>query len=326
MSFTPLVSIVIPVYNGENYLREAIDSALAQTYPHTEVLVVNDGSTDDGATERIAQSYGEQIRYFSKENGGVSTALNYGIEQMRGEYFSWLSHDDTYFPDKIATQIAWLDAHPDQRQEVILYSDFDIIDQDSKRLVVVQLGPLSPEEVPVALVEKSPVHGCAMLIPRSCFDKVGRFDESLRTTQDYHLWLRLARDFRFVHISKCLISGRVHSQQVTFTSSPLHGLECREFYIWALDFLSTEEVLAGTGTNSLAQAYSQIAYSLCWNKRAFQAARHAVSKSFQQFQQENSFTRFKLRLRNWSLAVVSYGLPIPLSMVRLLRRIRSKKK
>ncbi|MBO5570669.1 MAG: glycosyltransferase, partial [Clostridia bacterium] len=79
-SFLPKVSIVIPVYNGANFLREAIDSALGQTYPNIEILVVNDGSDDGGETESIALSYGNQIRYFRKENGGVATALNFGIE------------------------------------------------------------------------------------------------------------------------------------------------------------------------------------------------------------------------------------------------------
>ena len=93
---SPLISIVIPVYNGSNYLREAIDSALRQTYKNIEVLVINDGSNDNGATARIAKSYGKKIRYFEKPNGGVATALNMGIQKMRGEYFSWLSHDDLY--------------------------------------------------------------------------------------------------------------------------------------------------------------------------------------------------------------------------------------
>ena len=95
-SHLPLVSIVIPVYNGADYMREAIDSALSQTYPHIEVLVVNDGSTDSGATAAVARSYGDKIRYFEKKNGGVSSALNYGIRNMQGSYFSWLSHDDVY--------------------------------------------------------------------------------------------------------------------------------------------------------------------------------------------------------------------------------------
>ena len=93
----PLVSIVIPVFNGENYLKDAIDSAINQTYSNCEIIVVNDGSSD--ATEKIAKSYGKKIRYYKKENGGVSTALNLGLEKMTGDYFSWLSHDDLYKRD-----------------------------------------------------------------------------------------------------------------------------------------------------------------------------------------------------------------------------------
>lgn len=101
----PLVSIVIPVYNGSNYLKYAIDSALAQTYNNIEIIVVNDGSTDNGETEKLALSYGDSICYYAKENGGVSSAINFGIRQMKGEYFSWLSHDDQYSETKIERQL-----------------------------------------------------------------------------------------------------------------------------------------------------------------------------------------------------------------------------
>jgi len=99
----PKVSIVIPIYNGSNYMREAIDSALNQTYQNIEVIVVNDGSSDN--TEEIALSYGDKIRYYSKANGGVSTALNLGIQKMTGDYFCFLPHDDVFALDKIEKQI-----------------------------------------------------------------------------------------------------------------------------------------------------------------------------------------------------------------------------
>ena len=101
----PKVSIVIPVFNGANYLTSAIESALEQTYEDKEIIVVDDGSVDDDATKEIAKSYGDKIRYYLKENGGTSSALNFGIKNMNGEYFSWLSHDDVYYPKKIEMQI-----------------------------------------------------------------------------------------------------------------------------------------------------------------------------------------------------------------------------
>ena len=117
-SHLPLVSIVIPVYNGADYMREAIDSALSQTYPHIEVLVVNDGSTDSGATAAVARSYGDKIRYFEKKNGGVSSALNYGIRNMQGSYFSWLSHDDVYEKTKLRSSKKRIIIHRNSKGKV----------------------------------------------------------------------------------------------------------------------------------------------------------------------------------------------------------------
>ena len=96
----PIVSVVIPVYNGSNYLKNAIDSALAQTYENVEVIVVNDGSDDDGKTASIIKNYGNKIKSIEKENGGVASALNSGIREMNGDYFIWLSHDDELYPEK----------------------------------------------------------------------------------------------------------------------------------------------------------------------------------------------------------------------------------
>ncbi len=87
MQFHPLVSIIIPVYNGSNFLSQSIDCALAQSYENKEIIVINDGSTDSGESEKIALSYGDRIRYYHKENGGVSSALNFAFHKMNGEYF-----------------------------------------------------------------------------------------------------------------------------------------------------------------------------------------------------------------------------------------------
>ena len=113
-SFEPKVSIIIPAYIASNYLAEAIDSALKQTYKNIEILVINDGSKDNGATREIAEKYIAEhmgiVRYIEKENGGSSSALNTGIRNMKGEWFSWLSHDDLYYPDKAEKQITYINA------------------------------------------------------------------------------------------------------------------------------------------------------------------------------------------------------------------------
>lgn len=234
--FSPKVSIVIPVYNGSNYLCEAIDSALAQTYKNIEVIVVNDGSSDDGATERIALSYGDRIRYFRKENGGVASALNLGIREMRGEYFSWLSHDDVYYPDKVEVQIEWLRRHEGHRN-VVLYGDYDVINARSQVVKSVRGGGWKPHQFCIALIFSNPLHGCDALIPKTCLTEVGSFNESLRTTNDYDMWYRLARRFDFIHIQRAMIQGRDHGERDCYSLMHVQKREVTSLFKWMLDEL-----------------------------------------------------------------------------------------
>lgn len=216
--FNPMVSIIIPVYNGSNYMREAIDSALAQTYKNIEIIVVNDGSLDN--TDEIAKSYGDKIRYFAKENGGVSTALNMGISNMRGEYFSWLSHDDLYTPDKIEKNIFAIKDGPIR----IVYSDYDSIDEKGNYKGTVSAKKLhraADYEFGLFPILNGLVHGCSLLIHKSHFEKYGLFDEELRTTQDYTLWFKMFRGQRLKYIPESLVKGRVHQRQATHTSDKI---------------------------------------------------------------------------------------------------------
>ncbi len=240
---TPLVSIIIPVYNGIPYLREAIESALAQTYSPIEILVINDGSTDNGATDALARTYGEKIRYLSKPNGGVASALNLGIKEMKGEYFSWLSHDDVYYPEKIEKQIHYLNTLPSSvRPYTILYSDFEFIDKDSHYLSTVTMPNVTPQKFRSSILFESFLHGCSTLIPRSCFVICGLFNEQLRTTQDYDYWFRIAARYHFTYQPEVLIKSRTHAEQGTQTMSAIHYRECTEFFIRAVNELTSADI------------------------------------------------------------------------------------
>lgn len=209
--FRPLVSIVIPVYNGANYLNEAIDSAIAQTYDHIEVLVINDGSNDNGATERIALSYGDRIHYFRKENGGVSSALNLGIREMRGDYFSWLSHDDRYLPRKVETQIAWLSRS--ERKDVVLYGNIFLIDASGRRIGRTRHRDIPPDRFRGHLLMDHIANGCSMLIPKVVFPHGAPFREDLHITQDIDLWFRLSERHDFVLMEESLVEYRIFPEQ-----------------------------------------------------------------------------------------------------------------
>src|SRR5256885_13277506 len=107
---TPTVSVVMPVYNGGPFLRQSLDSILAQSYPDFEVIVVDDGSTDD--TPQILASYGSRIRTYRKPNGGGASAINYGIGQAHGEWIAWLSADDLWEPTNLERQVAAIMEEP----------------------------------------------------------------------------------------------------------------------------------------------------------------------------------------------------------------------
>ena len=266
----PRVSIVIPVYNGANYLRGAIDSALAQTYPNFEIIVVNDGSTDGGATEAIAKSYGDQLRYFHKQNGHVASALNYGIRHMTGEYFSWLSHDDLYRPEKIAAQIECTKVNPPR---TVVYSDFEILNAETGSVTPARLPHIEPAHFRHFIANNSMLHGCTVLVPKPCFDECGTFDETLRTTQDYDMWFRLARHCSFVHLPRVLVTSRHHSQQGTHQLRDVAVAECNRLLTGFVRELRPTEMLAATGS-SLARSYAAMAATFA--ARGFTEASHVA--------------------------------------------------
>ena len=259
---SPKVSIVIPVYNGSNYLREAIDSALVQTYQNIEIIVVNDGSTDDGATDKIAKSYGDKIRYFTKDNGGVATALNMGIKEMTGEFFSWLSHDDLYEPHKIEFEIR---AIQNIEESVVVYSDYFLIDENSNKFEVCNLPHVPPGGMRCFLAESTILHGCTLLIPRESLLMSGGFSTTLRTTQDQELWFRLASHYLFIHVSVPLVSVRSHTMQGSVILRDVAVKEQEHLYLSIISNLSETEINTYSG--------AEIAYYYLRLYRNFRLAR-----------------------------------------------------
>jgi glycosyltransferase involved in cell wall biosynthesis len=245
---SPIVSIVIPVYNGANYMREAIDSALLQTYKNIEILVINDGSNDGGATEKIALSYGDQIRYFTKPNGGAASALNLAIKNMKGEYFSWLSHDDVYYPDKIESQINKL--YSVQNFDTIIYCGYDVIDSYSKFLYSVSPDSVLPADkcnISLLPLLRGLIHGCVLLIPVKYFREIDIFDETLLATQDYALWFKFLRIAPICFDRKITVKSRVHAEQSTNRITTVLD-ECNKLWSSFLTALNEEEMIQMEGS------------------------------------------------------------------------------
>lgn len=236
----PLVSIIIPVYNGGNYLKDAINSALAQDYEHFEVIVVNDGSKDDWITENICRSYGDKIRYFQKENWGVGSALNFWVRKAKGNYISWLSHDDIYLSNKISEQIRYLQKWKFSK-ETIFSTDVETINSAGVRINSLSLD-YEEENFIYELLMRGVINWCTLLIPISAFSDVGWFDETLRTTQDYQLWFRFIKaGYKFSHIPKVLVRSRTHTEQDSVTKKYLAEQERKNLEKFVFSLFSGEE-------------------------------------------------------------------------------------
>lgn len=324
----PKVSIVIPVYNGADYLKEAIESALGQTYQNIEIIVVDDGSNDGRKTKIIATSFKEKVRYIYKENGGVASALNRGIQEMTGDYFSWLSHDDVYKPDKISSQIKYIEKLR-LGEKAILYGDFDVIDKDGEYLKTVHIRGVDPERFRYQITIANQVHGCTMLIPASCFGEKKYFNESLRTTQDYDAWFRLAKDFCFIHMPKVLISSRQHDMQGSRVMKGTAQLECDNLLKRFAGMLAEEEIIKGS-RGSLSYGYEFLANN--FRRRGFSgAALFAARKSRRVFLRQSPFwmaATLKLMLYNSLIEpqVSRLGVKFPQYSKKIHKTINSLRK
>jgi len=210
----PLISIIIPVYNGSNFLKEAIDSSINQKYQNIEVIVVNDGSNDDGKTEQIAKSYANKIRYFSKTNGGVSSALNFGIKKSRGQWISWLSHDDIYPVDRLSGLLKVLEKNPDAK---FIYGKALLVDENKKPLPNGLYDWKQDNKVPLVrqFLKSNKISGWTTLVHKEIFEKVGLFNEANKTAQDYEMWALISAYYKMYRANVVAVYSRWHKDMGT---------------------------------------------------------------------------------------------------------------
>ncbi|MEK8131266.1 glycosyltransferase [Paenibacillus filicis] len=210
----PKVSIVIPFYN-DPYVGQAIQSALAQTYPNVEVILVNDGST---VYTNIVHLYADRICYLSKANGGTASALNHGIRMASGDYIAWLSSDDLFYPHKLMAQIPFML----ERGAAVSFSSFDQIDAYN-RVTLHHAVPQFPHYglLVRAMIETNPVNGCTVVARKDVLIGFGLFDENLPYTQDYDMWIRLMlNDVHFHYYHSPLVQYRWHAAMGTELHRP----------------------------------------------------------------------------------------------------------
>jgi glycosyltransferase involved in cell wall biosynthesis len=233
----PKITVAIPVHNGARYLAEAIESALGQTYDRTEVIVVNDGSTDKGATETVARRYADRIRYIQQENRGVGGAMNTVLRHMTGDIFTWLSHDDVWLPHKLQSQLAFYNKLA--KKNAILFSDYLLINEDGQISHKTNLSKEQYLKTPMLPLLRGAINGCTLFMPARLLQEFGPFKESLRFVQDYDLWNKILRRHEFFLQPEALVKYRIHAGQGT--QKPEAALEGDALWIRMVDDRTVNE-------------------------------------------------------------------------------------
>lgn len=221
----PLVSVVITNYNYAQFLPEALDSALAQTYENIEVLVVDDGSSD--GSDEILRRYESRVGVIHQKNQGVAAARNRGIAEAKGSLVAFLDSDDVWLPEKLSAQIACLG----DDDVGMVYTGLRYVDRDGASLGTMLTGSRGRvlEELVLLRGPGVPASGSSALIRRSTLDSVGVFDESLSTSADWDMWRRIACHYSIEVVPEPLVHYRQHEGAMHTNTSVLERDMLRAF-------------------------------------------------------------------------------------------------
>ena len=208
------VTVIIPIYNMEKYITEAVDSALNQTYENCEIIVIDDGSTDN--TFNILKRYNNNIRYIKQDNKGLACARNVGIKKSTGDYIALLDADDIWLPDRLTIEVKILDELPEVG---LVHSSIYWINENGKKLT-------NPDEkrkycsgyiAKYIISRKSDIYCPTVLFRKSCVNDVGYFDENLTRlgVEDRDLWYRIALKYKIEYVDKPLAKYRYREDSMS---------------------------------------------------------------------------------------------------------------
>jgi len=217
----PYLSVVMPVYNGEQFLETAIDSILLQTFDDFEFIIINDGSTDD--THKIIYSYNDsRIKIFEDTHMGIANALNKGISVAEGTYIARQDADDISVLYRFERQAAFLRMHPEIK---LVGSYVSTIDEKEVKLGNIEF-PTKDQDIRLSILDRNTfIHGSTMFCRKSV-EKIGKYNEVFALMQDYDLWLRIVEHYAVANISEVLYHYRISAESIS-SRNP----ELREVYL-----------------------------------------------------------------------------------------------
>ncbi len=200
------VSVIIPTYNREKYIISSLESVLNQTYKNIEIIIVNDGSTDE--TEKLLEPYFHQVRYIKQENAGKSVAVNKGLDIATGDFIWVMDDDDIAHPMKVEIQVRSFRKNP---HIGLISTDMLLIDEDN-RIISYLENPFikNQEETFDLLLQSNIFYGPPVIVRRECYEKVGKWDTDLVRSVDYEMWLRIVKEYDAMCMHFPTICMRAH--------------------------------------------------------------------------------------------------------------------
>lgn len=231
------VSVIIPTYNRPRWLPETIESVLCQTYPHIEIIVVDDGSSDD--TAQVLEPYMGRMAYIYKENGGPGSAINAGIATATGEYIARIDDDDLFSPEKVGLQVEMFRQQPDLG---LVAGDHHMMDAEGNIYETKVVPDFSKHGAFLMLLRHCVFSQPTVMVRKKCYDKVGLYKDVY--AQDYDMWIRIARHYPVAVIHEPLAMVRRHDLNRTGRSaSGKVKLDIQSFICEIMDTVPLEELV-----------------------------------------------------------------------------------
>lgn len=286
-----MFSAVVPAYNAGRFIHDAVSSILSQDLPASEVIVVNDGSTDN--TAEVLASFGDRIKVIEIENSGPSTARNVGVNAAIGEWIAFLDADDRWWPGHLNLLESWINEHPGAG---LIHTDEMVIDEEGKELKPMHTKTDRRETFCSILLDPT-VTTSATAVRRSCFDGVGMFLPGLKSGQDWDLWLRIARLFPVIHVPQISIYYRRHSGGIGHT----RGLAKRDDNLFIVSRAAAEatQLPESLLRRARANCYLESAVRMLVTMDTAQARRDIMS----------ALREYPLLPKAWVLLMVALGGP-----------------
>ena len=206
MNSEPKVSIIIPTYNQSQYLEEAVESVLNQTYKNIEIIIVDDGSTDN--TPEVIKSFDNKIIYIQQKNKGASGARNTGIKKANGQYIAFLDSDDLWLKNKLEKQIKFIQNNP----EIGLLGTGCYQMIDINKMIYKKIFPAKNEILQKDLIKYNPFIQSSVMIKKDVFNSIGLYDEKFKESEDYDLWLRIAQKYKVANLEQALVTKKYYAE------------------------------------------------------------------------------------------------------------------